>query len=120
NDPASETFFGTGRPTSGIEIPEPGDAGAYHQIHDVPHGAISERWYRSELTDSFRRFFIYTPPGYDASGDTRYPVLYLQHGGGEDERAWPIQGRVNHIMDNLIAAGEAVPMLIVMERGYAR
>ena len=120
NDPGSETFYGTGRQTSGIEIPEAGDAGAYYQVQDVPHGAISEQWYHSAITSEPRRFFVYTPPGYGQSGDTRYPVLYLQHGGGEDERAWPIQGRVNHIMDNLIAAGEAEPMLIVMERGYAR
>ncbi|MDQ8203489.1 alpha/beta hydrolase-fold protein [Pelagicoccus sp. SDUM812003] len=119
NDPASETFYGTGKQTSGIEVPESGDAGAYYQTQNVPHGEIRERWYHSSVTEGPRRFFLYTPPGYDQSPDTRYPVLFLQHGGGEDERAWPIQGRVANIMDNLIAAGEAEPMLFVMERGYA-
>ena len=102
-----------------IEIPEPANAGDYYQPQDVPHGEVRERWYHSKVTAGPRRFFIYTPPGYDQNRDTRYPVLYLQHGGGEDERAWPIQGRVAPIMDNLIAAGKAKPMLIVMERGYA-
>lgn len=120
NDPASETFFGTGRPTSGIEIPEPGNAGAYYEPQVVPHGDIRERWYFSKVTQAWRRFFIYTPPGYDHHPEKRYPVLYLQHGGGEDERAWVVQGRINHIMDNLIASGAAKPMLVVMDQGYAR
>jgi enterochelin esterase family protein len=119
NDPASETFYGTGKQTSGIEIPEPGNEGDYYAPQAVPHGDVRERWYHSQVTGASRRFFIYTPPGYDQSPDVRYPVLYLQHGGGEDERAWPIQGRAAQIMDNLIAAGKAKPMLIVMERGYA-
>jgi len=119
NDPASETFYGTGKQASGLEIPEPGREGDYYAAQEVPHGEIRERWYHSEIIAGPRRFFIYTPPGYDQNRDTRYPVLYLQHGGGEDERAWPIQGRVGQIMDNLIAAGKAQPMLIVMERGYA-
>jgi enterochelin esterase-like enzyme len=119
NDPGSETFYGTGAQTSGIEIPEPGQDGAYYEAQDVPHGEIRERWYQSSVTGTQRRFFIYTPPGYDQSPDRRYPVLILQHGGAEDERAWPIQGRAGQIMDNLIAAGKAKPMLIVMERGYA-
>jgi enterochelin esterase-like enzyme len=119
NDPGSETFYGTGKQTSGIEIPEPGDEGDYYEPQDVPQGEIRERWYHSSVTKDFRRFFIYTPPGYDADTDTRYPVLYLQHGGGEDERAWPIQGRAAHILNNLIAAGDSEPMLIVMENGVA-
>jgi enterochelin esterase-like enzyme len=119
NDPASETFYGTGKQTSGLEIPEPGNEGDYYSMRDVPHGEVRERWYHSKVTNGPRRFFIYTPPGYDQNREARYPVLYLQHGGGEDERAWPIQGRVAPIMDNLIAAGQAKPMLIVMERGYA-
>lgn len=119
NDPGSETFYGTGKQTSGLEIPEPGNAGDYYQPQNVPHGEIRERWYHSTITQGPRRFFVYTPPGYDQNPATRYPVMYLQHGGGEDERAWPIQGRVAQIMDNLIAAGTAKPMLVVMERGYA-
>lgn len=120
NDPGSETFFGAGRQTSGIEIPEPGSEGDYYSPQVVPHGDVRERWYRSKVTGEWRRFFIYVPAGYDHSQDTRYPVLYLQHGGGEDERAWVIQGRVNHIMDNLIASQAAKPMLVVMDQGYAR
>ena len=119
-DPGSETFFGTGKQTSGIEIPESGNEGNYYSPQVVPHGEVRERWYRSKVTGEWRRFFIYAPPGYDHKLDQRYPVLYLQHGGGEDERAWVIQGRVNHIMDNLIASGKAMPMLVVMDQGYAR
>lgn len=117
-DPGSETYFGWGRQSSGIEIPEPGVD--YFDPRDVPHGEIRERPYFSKTTGQWRRAFVYTPPGYDADAATRYPVLYLQHGAGEDERGWGKQGRVNHILDNLIAAGSARPMLVVMERGYAQ
>jgi enterochelin esterase-like enzyme len=81
---------------------------------------VRERPYFSKTTQAWRRIFIYTPPGYDTSHGARYPVLYLQHGGGEDERGWPMQGRVSLILDNLIAEGKAKPMLVVMEQGYAR
>jgi enterochelin esterase-like enzyme len=118
NDPSSETFYGTGKEASGIEIPEKGVD--YYLPKDVPHGEIRERWYRSKTTQAWRRIFVYTPPGYDDSRDTRYPVLYLQHGGGEDERGWPHQGRVGFILDNLVAGRKARPMLVVMEQGYAR
>jgi enterochelin esterase-like enzyme len=87
---------------------------------DVPHGEIRERWYFSKTTEAWRRIFIYTPPDYDSNREARYPVLYLQHGGGEDERGWVVQGRMNFIMDNLIAAKKSKPMVIVMEKGYAR
>src|SRR5919199_6210068 len=117
NDPASETFFGTGKDTSGIEIPEKGVD--YYLPKDVPHGDVRERWYRSKTTQTWRRIYIYTPPGYDTERDARYPVLYLQHGAGEDERGWSNQGRVAFIMDNLLAERKAVPMLVVMEKGYA-
>jgi enterochelin esterase-like enzyme len=118
NDPSSETFYGTGKQTSGIEIPEKGVD--FYLPRDVPHGEVRERWYRSKTTKQWRRVFVYTPPGYDAESDRRYPVLYLQHGGGEDERAWPNQGRVGFILDNLIADRKAKPMLVVMAQGYAR
>jgi enterochelin esterase-like enzyme len=118
NDPGSATFFGTGKDTSGIEIPEK-DVDFY-QPKDVPHGEVRERWYFSRTTQSWRRVFVYTPPDYDTDHDRRYPVLYLQHGGGEDETGWPRQGRVAFIMDNLIAENRAKPMLVVMEQGYAR
>jgi enterochelin esterase-like enzyme len=118
NDPASETFYGTGKETSGIEVPEKGVD--FYLPKDVPHGEVRERWYYSRTTRQWRRVFVYTPPGYDTDRDTRYPVLYLQHGGGEDERGWPNQGRVGFILDNLIAGRKATPMLVVMEQGYAR
>ena len=118
NDPASETFYGVGKQSSGIEIPEAGVD--YYLPKDVPHGEVRERWYHSQVTGAWRRFFIYTPPDYDTNPAARYPVLYLQHGGGEDERGWVVQGHVSQIMDNLIAEGKAKPMLIVMEQGYAR
>jgi enterochelin esterase-like enzyme len=117
NDPASDTFFGTGRPTSGIEIPEAG-VDFYH-VKDVPHGEVRSRWYKSTVTGKVRHVTVYSPPGYDADRGKRYPVLYLQHGGGEDETGWTRQGHANFILDNLIAAGKARPMIVVMEKGYA-
>ncbi|MFN3648472.1 MAG: alpha/beta hydrolase-fold protein [Armatimonadota bacterium] len=117
NDPASHTFYGTGKDASGIEIPEKGVD--YYHPKDVPHGEVRERWYHSKTTGAWRRIYVYTPPGYDTERDARYPVLYLQHGSGEDERGWSSQGRMAFIMDNLIAERKAVPMLVVMERGYA-
>lgn len=117
-DPASESFYGTGKDTSGVEIPEKGVD--FYLPKDVPHGEVRERWYHSKTTGQWRRIFVYTPPGYDADRERRYPVLYLQHGGGEDERGWPNQGRVAFILDNLIAERKAKPMLVVMEQGYAR
>jgi len=117
SDPASETFFGVGRQYSGIEIPSAGED--FYEAKDVPHGEIREHLYFSKTTGAWRRIFVYTPPDYDQDPKTPYPVLYLQHGGGEDERGWVIQGRVNFIMDNLIAEKKAKPMIIVMEKGAA-
>src|SRR5438045_7167375 len=97
---------------SAIDIPDP--AGDFYQPKDVPHGTVRIHPYRSKIADATRRAFIYTPPGYDASTG-RYPVLYLQHGAGEDETGWYAQGRVNFILDNLIAEGKAKPMILVME-----
>jgi enterochelin esterase-like enzyme len=116
NDPSSETFFGYNKPTSGIEVPTGAD---FYLPKDVPHGDVRVRWYQSKTTGVPRRAFVYTPPGYDANLTARYPVLYLQHGAGEDERGWSTQGRMNFIMDNLIAAGKAKPMIVVMDKGYA-
>jgi enterochelin esterase-like enzyme len=117
NDPSSETYFGWGRQTSGIDVPE---AGAdYYEPRDVPHGDLRVRWYRSKTTGAWRRAYVYTPPGYDRELKTRYPVLYLQHGAGENETSWTKQGRANLILDNLLADKRARPMLIVMETGYA-
>ena len=89
----------------------------FYDPKDVPHGEVRIRPYFSKITNAWRRSFIYTPPGYDQNPDQRYPVLYLQHGAGEDERAWSNQGRANFILDNLIAEGKAKPMIIVMDNG---
>lgn len=114
-DPASETFYGMGRMASGIEIPfEKGD---YYAEKNVPHGEIRMKRYFSRTSNSWKRFFIYTPPGYDENLTGKYPVLYLLHGGGEDERGWGMQGRTDLIMDNLIAENKAKPMLVVMMDG---
>lgn len=114
-DPASESFFGTGKWTSGIEIPTDGED--FFKAKQVPHGEVRGVYYFSKTMNQTRRCFIYTPPGYDASKKTKYPVLYLQHGMAEDETGWSVQGHMNYILDNLIAEGKAKPMLVVMESG---
>lgn len=114
-DPASETFYGMGRMASGIEIPFDGDE--FYQVKDVPHGAIRSQRYYSDLTKSWRHMFIYTPPSYDKDNAKKYPVLYIQHGGGEDERGWAQQGHTDIILDNLIAEGKAREMIVVMSNG---
>lgn len=116
-DPGSLYFYGAGRWGSGIEIPS-GDQ-EFFALKEVPHGLVSENIYFSKLTNSFRRCFIYTPPGYNENTKTRYPVLYLQHGSFEDETGWSGQGKANLILDNLIASKQATPMIIVMDNGYA-
>jgi enterochelin esterase family protein len=117
NDPGSHTFFGTGVDASGIEVPE--DDVDYYLANDVPHGDVRIRIYHSKITGLWRRCFVYTPPDYDSNMSARYPVLYLQHGMGEDETGWVFQGHANLILDDLIAASKAVPMIIVMDNGYA-
>lgn len=114
-DPNSETFFGVSRMMSGIEVPSAGED--FYHPKDVPHGEVREKWYYSDITKAWRRAFIYTPPEYDTNPGARFPVLYLQHGAGEDERGWHVQGRMNFILDNLIAAGRARPMIVVMDNG---
>jgi enterochelin esterase-like enzyme len=114
-DPASETFYGMGRMASGFEVPFKGDA--YYSVRNVPHGDIRIKRYYSTVTNSWRRFYIYTPAGYDENTGEKYPVLYLLHGGGEDERGWATQGKTDLILDNLIADKKVVPMLIVMPDG---
>jgi enterochelin esterase-like enzyme len=118
-DPATETFFGSSWMHSGIEVPEK-TGGDYYEAKDVPHGEVRSRWYFSKVTGAWRRCYIYTPPDYNTNAKARYPVLYLLHGGGEDQRGWVIQGRMDFILDNLIAAGKAKPMLIVMDSMTAR
>ena len=97
---------------SGIEIPFAG--GGYYALKDVEHGDIRMKRYFSKNTNSWRQFYVYTPPGYDIQIDNKYPVLYILHGGGEDETGWANQGKAGLILDNLIAAQNAKPMVIVM------
>ena len=117
-DPASLYFYGASRWGSGIEVPAT-DQDFYAQ-KNVAHGQVRELLYFSEINNSMRRCYVYTPPGYDQDLENRYPVLYLQHGGGEDETGWSNQGKANLIMDNLIAEGRAKPFIIVMDNGSWR
>src|SRR5579862_1401019 len=114
NDPGSRVFFAAMKEVSGLEVPSP--ESDFFAVKDVPHGTVRTQWYLSKTTGQLRRIFVYTPPGYDQSG-LRYPVLYLQHGAGEDEAAWSDQGHENFILDNLIASHKAKPMIIVNENG---
>ncbi len=114
NDPGSRTFFAARQEVSGLEVPAP--ESDFFAVKDVPHGTVRTEWYRSKITGELRRIFVYTPPGYDRDV-SRYPVLYLQHGFGEDEAAWSDQGHENFILDNLIAAHKTKPMIIVNENG---
>ena len=117
-DLGSQAFFGGGKYASAVEVPEPGST--YYSIQPVPHGQVREVWYDSKVTGTWRHALVYLPPGYDEQTKRRYPVLYLQHGGGEDETGWVRQGRANFILDNLIAAGSTQPLIVVMAYGYAR
>ena len=102
---------------SAIEIPETEPGTDYYRPKNVPRGQVRENWYFSNITGKWRRCFVYTPAEYETNIDKKYPVLYLQHGMGEDETGWSRQGFMNFIMDNLIAEGKAVPMLVVMDSG---
>ena len=113
-DPGSETFYGMGRMASGIEIPIKGED--YYAIKDVAHGEVRMVRYYSSVLNLWRSLYVYTPSGYNES-DGKYPVLYLLHGGGEDERGWATQGKTDLILDNLIAEKKAQPMLVVMVDG---
>lgn len=114
-DPASQSFYGTGKMASAIDIPEKGVD--FYTVKDVPHGGISSKYYYSNVTGSWRRLFVYTPPGYDQNIEKRYPVVYVQHGGGEDETGWVVQGKTDLILDNLIAENKAQPMMVVIANG---
>jgi enterochelin esterase-like enzyme len=116
-DPGSMFFYGASRWGSGIEIPAKDQD--FYALKDVPHGQIRQNLYYSKVTNAWRRCFVYTPPDYDSNLKARYPVLYLQHGMGEDETGWGVQGKANLILDNLIDAKKVVPMIIVMDNGYA-
>ncbi len=115
NDPGALNFYGSVRWESGIEIPAHDQD--FYALKDVAHGNVQQVLFLSKSTKTSRRAFIYTPPGYDNNQKDRYPVLYLQHGWGEDETAWSNQGRANLIMDNLIAEGKLKPFIIVMTYG---
>ena len=108
-------FYGSTRWESGIEIPAHDQD--FYALKNVPHGRVQQILFPSPSTNTSRRAFVYTPPEYDKDQSKRYPVLYLQHGWGEDETAWSNQGHANLIMDNLIAAGKIKPFLIVMTYG---
>jgi predicted alpha/beta superfamily hydrolase len=115
NDPGTLNFYGSTRWESGIEIPAHDQD--FYALKDVPHGRVQQILFPSKSTNTSRRAFVYTPPSYDKDKSKRYPVLYLQHGWGEDETAWSNQGHANLIMDNMIAEGKIKPFIIVMTYG---
>ncbi len=118
-DPATETFFGCNREAGGIEVPEGPEGDYYRPQQGVPAGQVRSIYYYSKEQQKWRHAMVYTPAEYESKKNAkkRYPVLYLQHGMGEDETGWSKQGHMQHIMDNAIASGEAVPMIVVMESG---
>ena len=127
-DPASETYFGCHRECGGLDVPEGPEGDYYRPQQGIPHGQVRSIYYWSEHSTvncqlstvnskgEWRHALVYTPAEYE-KGKKRYPVLYLQHGMGEGETSWMLQGKMQHIMDNAIAKGEAVPMIVVMESG---
>ena len=116
-DQATNAFIGYSHICNGFEIPDPD--GGFYELKDISHGNVLIENYFSNTTNAWRHIFVYTPPGYETNSSTRYPVLYLQHGGGEDERVWIEMGRTNVILDNLIAEGKAKPFIVVMETSAA-
>lgn len=118
NDAASYGYFGWGRETSGVEVPEVG-VDFYQRKPGIAQGSIRTYWYHSAITGRWRRAHVYTPPSYDQDPLARFPVLYLLHGAGENERSWIEQGRLQPILDNLIATEAAHPMIVVADSGYA-
>ena len=115
-DPGSLYFYGASRWGSGVEVPAQDQD--FYAVKDVPHGQLRQTLYYSKSANASLRCFVYTPPDYEKDQSKRYPVLYLQHGGGEDETGWGSQGHAGLIMDNLIAAGKARPFIIVMANSY--
>jgi enterochelin esterase-like enzyme len=116
-DPATEAFIGYSHMCNGFEVPDPD--GGFYDLKDVPHGDVLIENYFSKTTNSWRQIYVYTPPDYEKNSSARYPVLYLQHGGGEDQRVWFEMGRTNLILDNLIAEGKCKPFIVVMETSAA-
>ncbi|HXE07090.1 MAG TPA: alpha/beta hydrolase-fold protein, partial [Acidobacteriaceae bacterium] len=118
-DPGNyDVKFGSTASTIQSLLNVPGDAPRFFDVQSVPHGEIRTDWYESKSLGTIRRVTIYTPPGYDASGKSKYPVLYLFHGANADETAWTRLGHVSEIMDNMLAAGKVKPMVVVMPFGY--
>jgi len=115
-DPGSLYFYGASRWGSGVEIPAHDQD--FYALKNVPHGQLRQTLYHSTNANALLRCFVYTPPGYEKDPSKRFPVLYLQHGGGEDETGWGSQGYTGLIMDNLIAEGKAKPFIIVMANSY--
>jgi enterochelin esterase-like enzyme len=115
NDPGANNFYGSIRWESGIEIPAHDQD--FYALKNVPHGSVQQVLFPSPGSNTVRRAFVYTPPGYEKDKSKKYPVLYLQHGWGEDETAWSNQGHANLIMDNMIAEGTIKPFIIVMTYG---
>jgi enterochelin esterase family protein len=116
-DPGTNAFIGYSHNCNGFEIPDPD--GSFYDLKDVPHGNVLIKNYFSKTTNAWRMAYIYTPPEYETNTSARYPVLYLQHGGGEDQRVWIEMGRTNLILDNLIAEGKSKPFIVVMETSAA-
>jgi enterochelin esterase-like enzyme len=112
-DPGTDAFIGYSHMCNAFEIPDPD--GGFYELKDVPHGNVLIKNYYAKSINQWRHIFVYTPPQYDKDTTTRYPVLYLQHGGGEDERVWIEMGRTNLILDNLLAEGKCKPFIVVME-----
>ena len=118
-DPASPNVFGNRQGSRGyVEVPGPAGHPRRDEWRDVPHGTVTIHWYTSGVTGARRRVHVYTPPGYRPEAATRYPVLYLLHGSGDNDSHWTLLGRANVIADNLLADGRSVPMLIVMPDGH--
>ena len=114
-DPGSKYYYGASRWGSGIDIPAADEE--FYTVKNVPQGSVNEVYYYSTVTEKMRHCFIYLPAAYRENPTQKFPVLYLQHGMGENEHGWSAQGKTGIIMDNLIAAGKAVPFIIVMDNG---
>ncbi len=114
-DPGSLFYYGASRWGSGIDIPAADED--FYTVKNVPQGSVNEVYYYSTVTEKMRHCYIYLPAAYSQNPTKRFPVLYLQHGMGENETGWSAQGKTGIIMDNLIASGKAVPFIIVMDNG---
>ena len=117
-DPSSVYYYGSSRWGSGVDVPAHDED--FYQVKNVPQGEVRELYYWSPTNNTTRHCYVYLPAEYDKNPNKRYPVLYLQHGGGESEHGWPQQGKTAQIMDNLLAEGKCVPFIIVMDNGSWR